>query len=821
MGAPFYAGAKAAFAYLASKEIAAQIIRTILINILLGALTRALSPNAAKQFAPPINVSIRSAIENRRLVFGTMRVGGAYVLYLSTSNGGDVSDPNSTNKYLFYVVALAGHQISALKTVYIDKIAIQSSDINNSTGVVSGSSFGTKIKIWYFLGTAGQAASSILLAAIPGGWPSTAKLQGVAYLVVRMERDDAAYPNGAPSDVTAVVDGALLYDPRLDSTNGGSGSHRYTDATTWAFSHNPILAARWFLTGGSVTNDVATPFVRYGLRELNSRIDDTYIIAAANHCDEVLTGAVQPPDGDQSRYACDLEVSTGEPRRDIIEAMMATCAGRSVYSQGKWKLSAGVYDSPSYAFTEQDLYGDIEIQDTSDHADRYNAVSAVVRNQAQQYTEQTTPYMVSSSYDIQDGGDRIPKSIDLRGIRNIYRGQRLCTIELRKSRQMRTIKIMGALNLMKVLPGETFTLSYARYGWVNRVFRCVDKNFDFQQDAGRVVITARSEASSVYTDMTTADYVLSNEVVPLVVVEAPDPPSNLLTVPQTNAILVKWTPSTTVNVTYELEQSTAYAMTSPTVIYSGADSQAVIDQTGTTVFYYRIRAKKNGVYSVYVPSSNGVAGAVAGVSTALAASVSPGSAAGSNSGTSQTTNACVVTPSGGTPGYTYAWTWFSGGGSITITSASAASTTFSVTGLTAGTTRTGVARCTVTDSAAGTKTVDVSVTITNGDALSVVASPTSIYKLKTTATSSASTVVSGTCTATAGGGTGSGYTYAWTWLSGGSGISIDSASSAATTFTGASMAIGQRTGVARCTATDSGSHTATVDVHVTLEHDTL
>lgn len=52
---------------------------------------------------------------------------------------------------------------------------------------------------------------------------------------------------------------------------------------------------------------------------------------------------------------------------------------------------------------------------------------------------------------------------------------------------------------------------------------------------------------------------------------------------------------------------------------------------------------------------------------------------------------------GGTGIYTYAWTWQSGGSGITIDDPSSVTTTFTASGLSWGTTVTGVALCTVTD----------------------------------------------------------------------------------------------------------------------------
>lgn len=41
---------------------------------------------------------------------------------------------------------------------------------------------------------------------------------------------------------SALIQGRKLYDPRADSTNGGSGSQRLATASTWTYSNNPALA---------------------------------------------------------------------------------------------------------------------------------------------------------------------------------------------------------------------------------------------------------------------------------------------------------------------------------------------------------------------------------------------------------------------------------------------------------------------------------------------------------------------------------------------------------------------------------------------------
>lgn len=786
------------------------IVRTILVNVLLGALSKALS-NEPRQYIPPINVTVRNTVENRRLCFGSVRCGGVVAFYRASGN---------SNEFLHFVIVFTGHQISGIKTIWIDKQPIEVADWDAGTGAVTSGPFAGVVSIWKYLGTSAQTVDPTLTAA-RSEWDSTHRLQGCAYIHIRMLRNDAAFPQGAPQDITAHIDGALCYDPRLDSTNGGSGSHRAADPSTWAFTRNPALHTRWFLTGGSVVNDVASRQIMYGLREDNSRILDAYTIAAANKCEEQLTGAYSTPDGDQQRYACDLEVSTGEPRRDVLEALLATMAGRAISIQGKWRIYAGAYDSPTHTLTDADLYGDtpIEVEDTTSHTERYNAVAAVFRDASNSYSEQTTAFRTNSSYESQDGSERIAVEIDLRGVTDKYRAQRLCEIHLRKSRQMRIIKLRGALNLLKVAPHETFSLSHSRLGWSGSVFRCLEREFEFLEDAGRVTITAQAEAASVYADLLTAEYITPNSIIPIQQAEIPDAPTNLQAIPQSNGILVKWTRSATPSVNYQLEQSTSSSMSSPTIVYDGADNQAYIDQTGTTVFYYRVRAYKSGQYSAYLPSTGGTSGAASGVSTTLTASASTGSLSSSSTSSSQTTGTVTITPAGGSSPYTYAWTWLTGGAGITITSASSASTTFSAATLGNPETRTGVARCTVTDSAAASRTVDVSVSIERTYLFSATASGTNVYK-----TANSNTITSNPITATPSGGVAP-YTYAWSIVfhnDPNSTPTINNPTSQSCTVTTNDSPLAQRTinVSVQCVVTDNTSVTATTNtVSISHTHD--
>lgn len=116
-----------------------------------------------------------------------------------------------------------------------------------------------------------------------------------------------------------------------------------------------------------------------------------------------------------------------------------------------------------------------------------------------------------------------------------------------------------------------------------------------------------------------------------------------------------------------------------------------------------------------------IAGAGAGGSPALSASASPTTVSGFDTvvapdSSTATTDPTTVTPTGGVAPYTYSWAFVSGN-TATINSPTSATTTFtrSVFLDTAGQSvfRTGVYRCTVTDSASQTATADVTVETTH------------------------------------------------------------------------------------------------------------
>lgn len=263
----------------------ATVIVDVAISIAVSKITQLLAGklSAQQNVTPPSRmITDRGTVQFQQLIYGQVRTAG-FLAFFGTSG--------TNNNQLWFVVVMAGHQCQAIDDVWMDSRHILDSDISGGGGVtaaafnVSGTPY---LSIWKHLGTATDPVDPVLTAAFPE-WDSSHVGYGIPYVIFNLARNDTVYPGGAPSSFFALVKGRRLYDPRLDSTNGGSGTQRVTDPSTWVWSQNWALAVRDYIAGGAVVYTSATPDKRKALGENDSRIDDSFVIAAANSSDEVVT----------------------------------------------------------------------------------------------------------------------------------------------------------------------------------------------------------------------------------------------------------------------------------------------------------------------------------------------------------------------------------------------------------------------------------------------------------------------------------------------------------------------------------------------------
>lgn len=702
-----------------------KFLVTVAIQAALTLASRALAGRPKGVGVRPEEITTEWSAVAGNFIFGQRRVAGMI---------GDRFTSGDKNRYLHYVVMLARHQVEAIDDVWLDDVKISGDAWNSTTGAVTSGKYAGKLHIWKHLGTDAQTADPQLVAGCPD-YDSNYRARGNAYLHIRCEFDEEKWDGGPPQSIYALVKGQRVYDPRLDSTNGGSGSQRVDQPTTWAYSNNWALCVASYLTGGSLVYDTDDAdlmgHIGYGIEP--DLIDWPSVIAAANVSDENLSGGSSTPGGNQSRYTCDGIGSTGNQLDDNLDQLRTAGAGQVAPVNGRYCVFAAAYEAPAVSLNEDDLAGDIQLVPVAPRDKRYNAVRGTYFSNVTWQDMEFMPRQ-DASYVTADGGREEWRDIELPFTTNEYRAQRLAEIALNQSRNMGTLKFPGSARAMKVSPWQTVNVSIAELGWTNKVFRCIDRTVS--EDGSSVDLELRMEASGSYADPATADYI-QPDALPSAVnpVDKLAPPTNFSATGGPSSIVFQWNlPSPyqpgTIFELYEYTSSTSFG--DATKIASTTNNNFTLPRTDTTQRYYWILARNKSAISAYVPSTDGVPAKAASVAAGLSGSVNPSSIQHDYSGSSSATSESVtVTATGGTPGYTYAWTRVSGSSDISADSASAATTTFSVTSLADGGTKSALMRCTITDSAAATYTLDVAVQFSRDDPGDLLSAPTiSVTTLK-------------------------------------------------------------------------------------------
>ena len=288
----------------------------------------------AKLTAPPMpkpsngSLEFKQPIPVRFFTYGHTKVSGP-VLLLETGTSG---------QSLFKITAFGTREIGSFVKYFNDGEDVTSGVVPSGVAGVTTIPVvrdvdGSHGEMFFHIGSDSQLVDQMLLDDYPP-WTSDHRLRGIPYSATRMDAINAtthqeAFPNG-PIE-TAVVGGVRVYDPRLDSTNGGTGSHRRLDPETWTFSDNQRLCTLDWLTW---KDGYAKPW---------DRIDWASWVPQINLADQnvPLKGG-----GTERRYRVATRVGLDEPRSRVLHRLLqagdqqlyVTADGLIGSRGGEWKL---------------------------------------------------------------------------------------------------------------------------------------------------------------------------------------------------------------------------------------------------------------------------------------------------------------------------------------------------------------------------------------------------------------------------------------------------------------------------------------------------
>ena len=401
-------------------------------------------------------------------------------------------EASGTNQeYIDYIIAVAAHKVKS-----IDEIWFEEKQAWTASGGVTSTYSGYLTVDTRTEGTAGNAI------IINGGynWGSATRLTGCAYIHLRIKRTgndkktESPLVNGLPSRVTVIGDGALLYDPRKDSTvPGGSGAHRVNDQSTWGDytaaddTDNPALQLLWWLLGWKINGELSI-----GCGVPASRIDLESFITAANICDENVTLAIG---GTQKRYRTSGTATDADDRMSVINTFLTSMNGTLRDSGGKLSLDILKNDLADYVldFDENDVFGEFEWNQTRGLSDSYNKARGRFIDPSQNSLYQLVDYP-EVGFDSPDGIERV-MSLDLAFVEDGRRAQRIAKQALQRNQYRGLFSATFSAKAMGVNVGDVVRLSFETLGWSNKLFRVVSQEI---RPDGQVPLSLIEESPLIY-----------------------------------------------------------------------------------------------------------------------------------------------------------------------------------------------------------------------------------------------------------------------------------------------------------------------------------
>jgi hypothetical protein len=402
------------------------------------------------------------------VVYGQRQVGISRVF---------VESSGTDNNYLYMAGVLCeggGNGIESVDEIYVnDKLVTWSGALTDGTTRTVNSSDtnyykdgASLISVQAFYGLDNQSVSSILDEST--NWGSNHKLSGVAYLAFKFTWNQDAF-NSLP-EVKVVLKGKKIYDPRLDSTKGGSGSHRQDTASTWTYSNNSSLVLLDYLRNA-----------RYGKALPNTAFETNYdsFKSSADLCDTQVTPYSGGTDIDlfQTNIVLDTEQKLIDNVRELLNPMRAIFT----YTQGKYFLIIENTGSSQLSLNSNNIIGGIKIFGEKKNS-KFNRVIGTFVNPSKEWQEDTITFPPADDSGLpssdqyatllaEDNGTNLEGNFTFQGITNPYQAEELCEIILKRSRNALAVEVMVTSEALNLTIGDLVDLTYTTGGFSSKLFR--------------------------------------------------------------------------------------------------------------------------------------------------------------------------------------------------------------------------------------------------------------------------------------------------------------------------------------------------------------
>lgn len=258
--------------------------------------------------------------------------------------------------------------------------------------------------------------------------------------------------------------------------------------TRW--TENPALIARDFALyahGGAATAD---------------DLDEPSFVAAANACDVVATFNTVNADGtgltqNLPTFTAGLLARSDQAPDQVMSDIVNAMAGKWAWAGGKLRVRAGSYQAPVATLTEDWISdkGDIELVATQARSELVNVITPTIANKAQDFVAAPIPRIVATEYIAADGGE-YPLDLTLDAVTDTPHAAHVAGVMLRGGRQALTVSLPCNMRALVLELFDTVAVTLPRLGWSAKPFEVLGWGFTIE---GGIKLTLRETDASIYT----------------------------------------------------------------------------------------------------------------------------------------------------------------------------------------------------------------------------------------------------------------------------------------------------------------------------------
>lgn len=443
-----------------------QLALSLAVSVGSSLLQRALTTKARQ---PGIKADIDVGGDNPlSFIIGTYATAGQ-LEYVNTSGTG-----GTPNEDLTLVISLSDLPVNALRPslwVAGEKCTIDAAldpgDRGNQVAEYRTDG-GTNNHLWVRFHDGLQTTADSFLLARYGSdpsrpWSSDMVGRGVSYAVVTAEIERELFTG--PPECRFEIEGLRLYDPRKDSTVGGSGSHRFGNTATYEFSDNTAVVIFNILRGIYYDDEWV-----FGLQNLPAtRLPLSNWFAAMNECDRLipLTGG-----GSEKQFRCGAEIKVDEQPIDVINELLKGCNGRMAEIGGIYKIRVGAPTLPVYAFTDEAIsittgqsYDPFPGLETV-----YNGVNYSYPDPNAAWEMKDGPVRFNPALELLDDGQRLMADAQFNYVPFPVQAQRLAKALIENNRRFAQQKFTLPPEAYLLEPLDVVSYTSDRNGYISKLF---------------------------------------------------------------------------------------------------------------------------------------------------------------------------------------------------------------------------------------------------------------------------------------------------------------------------------------------------------------